>query len=152
VRTRSQSVDCANGLRAVSDGRKQVRLFVWASSRTLPSNRTHWCHANGTVGPFRILTYTRTILAQSPCTYVCMYVCIYVCMHVCMYVSVYVHTMYVCMYVCYVLTNPSIPSSRSKRFILLRPNFFYIARELTQGSLLVTTFRFFVCFFYVITS
>ncbi len=41
------------------------------------------------------------------------YVCIHLCMYACMY-HTYVHT-------CYVLTNPLIPSSRCKCFVLLRP-------------------------------
>ena len=39
----------------------------------------------------------------------------------------YVHT-------CNVLTNPPIPSSPCNHIVILRPIFFYIARELTQGS------------------
>jgi len=54
--------------------------------------------------------------------YVCMYVCIsvhlYICMSVCLYVCMYIHT-YIRM--CYVLTNPPIPSSRCKDFVVLRP-------------------------------
>ena len=70
-----------------------------------------------------------------------MYVCVHVCMCVCVCVCIYTYVR-----TCYVLTNPSIPSSRSKHFIFLRPNFFYIARELTQGSPLVTTFKIFFIF------
>ena len=49
-----------------------------------------------------------------------------------MYIRMHLHTGYV-------QTNPPIPSSRCKHFVFLRPNlfyfmFFYITRELTQGS------------------
>ena len=47
------------------------------------------------------------------CMYVYTYVCMYVCMHACMHVCMYVHTYYV-------LTNPPIPSSHCKCFVVLR--------------------------------
>jgi hypothetical protein len=46
------------------------------------------------------------------CVCVCVYVCVCVC--VCVYVCAYVHTCYVL----YVLTNPPIPSSRCKCFVI----------------------------------
>jgi hypothetical protein len=50
----------------------------------------------------------------------------YICIFVCTYIRMYVHKniqKYVCMYIhtCYVLTNPPIPSSRCKYFVVLRP-------------------------------
>ena len=66
------------------------------------------------------------VIPPLPCIiYVSICMCVYVCMYECMYACMYVLT-------CYVLTNPPIPSSPSKHFIKLRPNFFDITRELTQ--------------------
>jgi hypothetical protein len=47
-----------------------------------------------------------------------------VCMCICVYVYVYT---------CYVLTNPPIPSSRSKRIVILRPNFVLHRERTNQG-------------------
>ena len=49
-------------------------------------------------------------------------ICIYI-YNVCMYIC-----MYACMYM-FVLPNPPIPSSRSKHFLFLRPNFFFTSYE-----------------------
>jgi hypothetical protein len=54
-----------------------------------------------------------------------------------MYVYTYVHVN-----TCYVLTNPPIPYSPCDHIINLRPIFFYISTELTQGSSLVPTLKF----------
>ena len=68
------------------------------------------------------------------CMYVCMcvsmYVCMYACMYVCMYIRMYVHT-------CFVLTNPSIPSSRCKHCINFDLFKFCFMRGGTQGFPLV---------------
>jgi hypothetical protein len=48
---------------------------------------------------------------------ICMYACMYIRMYVCMYI--YIHT---CIHTCYVLTNPPIPSSCCKCFVVLRPD------------------------------
>jgi hypothetical protein len=77
--------------------------------------------------------------------YACLYACMHACMHACIYVCMYA-CMHACMYICMyvyvhtynVLTNPPIPSSLCDYMANLH-NFFYIVRELTQGSPLVTT-------------
>ena len=48
---------------------------------------------------------------------------------------------YICTYehTCFVLTKPPIQTSPCNHIVILRPNFFNISRELTQGSPLVTT-------------
>jgi hypothetical protein len=55
---------------------------------------------------------------------------------------------YVCMYVvrtCYVLTKPPIPSSPCNHIVILRPNFFYIARANPNGPHLDTYMCVCVC-------
>jgi hypothetical protein len=64
---------------------------------------------------------------------VCMFrVCACVCVCVCVYVRIRMYVLYI-----HITSkiNPPIPSSRSKHFVKLRPNFFYIARELTPHKL-----------------
>ena len=74
----------------------------------------------------------------------------------CVYIYIYIYIGHwgerpsrqiICMYVVhtyYVLTNPPIPSSRSKHFIFLRPNFFTSQRANPRTPLVTTLIMFFI--------
>ena len=107
------------------------------------------------------------------CVYVCMYVCVYVCTYVCIHRPIqnspclYVHTCYILtnphilssrckhfvflrpnLFLHHKIANPRVPPCNDLNlFFFMKKShnnfFFYITRQLTQGSLLVTTWNFF---------
>jgi hypothetical protein len=75
------------------------------------------------------------LMCEGVCVGVCMFrVCVCVCMFVCvcMYVCIRMYVFYTHITSC---INPPILYSRSKHFVKLRPDFFYIARRLTPHKL-----------------
>ena len=104
----------------------------------------------GWVGTDNMFMYIRIYVYTYKRSYVCMYIRMYIDTYVCMYLHTYVCTYYV--HTCYVLTNPPIQSSPCNHIVILRPIFYYIAREPTQGSPIVTTFKvIFFLFFHLFT-
>jgi hypothetical protein len=75
-----------------------------------------WSVRNAQLNSAVVVAGSKAVAVGLVCVCVCMYAYIYVCVCVCVCVCLYtyVHT-------CYVLTNPPIPSSRCKYFVVLRP-------------------------------